>query len=179
MATLFETQLEVRMYYWAPGETTPPHEHTAWTVTAVFHNSLEVTTYDYDVARRERRLATKNTFSAVAGRVGHIFEPCIHRPANRSDAYSTSIHVFHRLDGPRLTGEAQAIGGMGIARRLRPVPQEFLSTSVQERYQANLLPLAECRSGRARKTLERIADSGDSVTREVAVEARAMMDAVR
>src|SRR5579862_1530215 len=42
--------MHVRMYYWWPGKIAPPHEHTAWTVTAVFFNALEVTTYDWDLA---------------------------------------------------------------------------------------------------------------------------------
>src|SRR5215471_9354324 len=35
-----------RMFYWWPGKVAVPHEHTAWTVTAVFYNALEVTTFD-------------------------------------------------------------------------------------------------------------------------------------
>jgi hypothetical protein len=175
MVTLPGVGIVVRMMYWAPGDAPPPHEHTTWTVTAVFHNALEVTTFDYDLARKERRLERKNNFSAVAGRVGHIFEPCIHRPANTSEDYSTSIHVFHRLDGPRLASGADGLPQLRIPRKQRPVSPEFLHVSRQERYQANLLALVPFRSSRARGVLERIADTGDAVTREVATTAREMM----
>src|ERR1043165_6983466 len=32
--------------YWPPGGTPGPHEHTAWTITAVCRNRLDVATYD-------------------------------------------------------------------------------------------------------------------------------------
>jgi hypothetical protein len=85
--------------YWPPGGTPGPHEHTAWTITAVCRNELEVLTYDREASYRRRKLVPKNCFQAAAGRVGYIYEPCIHEPRNRSSEWSLSLHVSSPLDG--------------------------------------------------------------------------------
>jgi hypothetical protein len=85
--------------YWAPGQVADPHEHTAWTVTAVCHNALEVATFDHAIASAEGRLVQKNLFPAPAGRAGHIYDPCIHAPRNPTGAWSMSFHVMSPRDG--------------------------------------------------------------------------------
>jgi hypothetical protein len=87
--------------YWPPGSTAGPHEHTAWTITAVCRNHLEVTTYDREAAYRENALLTRNRFDAVAGRTGFIYEPCIHEPRNTTPDWSLSFHVSSPRDGER------------------------------------------------------------------------------
>jgi predicted metal-dependent enzyme (double-stranded beta helix superfamily) len=93
--------LGVRMAfgYWPPGGTPGPHEHTAWTIIAVCRNELEVLTYHRDESYRRGELVPKNRFSASAGRVGYIFDPCIHEPRNTSRDWSLSLHVSSPRDG--------------------------------------------------------------------------------
>jgi hypothetical protein len=87
--------------YWAPGNSAGAHEHTAWTITAVCRNELEVLTYNREESYRKQELVPKNRFHATAGRVGFIFEPCIHAPRNISGDWSLSFHVTSPRDGER------------------------------------------------------------------------------
>ncbi|HEY6803831.1 MAG TPA: hypothetical protein VI306_09655 [Pyrinomonadaceae bacterium] len=88
--------------YWPPGGTPGPHEHLAWTITAVCRNYLEVRTYDREQTYLRRELVPKNCFPASAGRVGFIYEPCIHEPRNTSRDWSLSLHVISPRDGEPL-----------------------------------------------------------------------------
>jgi hypothetical protein len=83
--------------YWRPGASAEPHQHAGWTITAVCRNELEILTYDRMESYRRRQLVPKNKFQAPAGKVGFIFEPCIHQPRNTSQDWSLSLHVV----GPR------------------------------------------------------------------------------
>jgi hypothetical protein len=85
--------------YWPPGGTPGPHEHLAWTITAVCRNHLEVRTYDREQTYQRRELVPKNCFPASAGRAGFIYEPCIHEPRNTSADWSLSLHVISPRDG--------------------------------------------------------------------------------
>jgi hypothetical protein len=87
--------------YWAPGQSAGAHEHTAWTITAVCRNELDVLTYHREATYRTRELVPKNRFHAPAGRVGTICEPCIHEPRNISADWSLSFHVTSPRDGER------------------------------------------------------------------------------
>jgi hypothetical protein len=95
--------------YWPPGGTPGPHEHTAWTITAVCRNELEVLTYDRDESYRRRDLVLKNRFEAPAGRTGFIYDPCIHEPRNVSGDWSLSIHILSPRDGEELADYDQCI----------------------------------------------------------------------
>jgi hypothetical protein len=85
--------------YWPPGGTPGAHEHTAWTITGVCWNELEVLTFDRAESYRRREFVPKSRFSAAAGRVGYIYEPCIHQPKNLSHNWSLSLHVSSPRDG--------------------------------------------------------------------------------
>jgi len=85
--------------YWPPGRSTGAHEHTAWTITAVCRNRLEVQTFDREESMRRQTLVPKNCFDAAAGRVGFIYEPCIHDPRNPTGRWSLSLHVSSPRDG--------------------------------------------------------------------------------
>jgi hypothetical protein len=91
--------IEFSFGYWRPGATPGPHEHSAWTVTAVCRNRLEVVTFDRNESHRRGELVPKNHFDALAGRVGYIYEPCIHQPTNTSVDWSVSLHVTSPRDG--------------------------------------------------------------------------------
>ncbi len=104
--------------YWAPGSRAGAHEHTAWTITAVCRNELEVHTYDREDCYRRRELVPKNCFHAAAGRVGFIFEPCIHEPRNISSDWSLSFHVTSPRDGEKLDDYSEPLPAL----RSRPRP---------------------------------------------------------
>lgn len=93
-ATSGDERLKLAFGFWAPHTGTGPHEHVEWTVTAVVHNRLDVTTYHYRAMADEGRLVRKNHFSAERGRAGQIHEPCIHAPENPTDVWSLTLHVL-------------------------------------------------------------------------------------
>src|ERR1043166_3350151 len=167
---LDDLDLQFRMFYWWPGKAAPPHEHTAWTVTAVFYNTLEVTTFDWDVAFREQRLQAKNRFTGVQGMAGHIYDRCIHRPANLTDKLATSIHIFHAADEPRIERGVGPIAGMGPAHApvgRGPNADVRLTALKQLRLRALAHMVGQFHSQRARNTLDAIASAGDDLTRFV------------
>jgi hypothetical protein len=88
--------------YWAPGGTPGPHEHSAWTITAVCRNVLDVVTFDRAESYRQGQLVIKRQFRAPAGRSGCIYEPAIHQPINTSDQWSVTMHVTSPRDGETL-----------------------------------------------------------------------------
>jgi hypothetical protein len=98
-AVLPELGIRFAFGYWAPGQTAGAHEHTAWTITALCRNTLEVLTYDRAATHRSGRLVPKNRFAAQAGRTGFIFEPSIHEPRNVSGDWSFTLHVTSPRDG--------------------------------------------------------------------------------
>ena len=167
---LSDLDLRFRMFYWWPGKAAPPHEHTAWTVTAVFYNTLEVTTFDWDLAFREQRLQPRNRFTGVQGMAGHIYDRCIHRPANLTEKLSTSIHIFNAADQPRIEREVGPIAGMAspTAAFVRgPDEGARLIALRQLRLRALAHMVGQFRSERARRTLDAIASAGDDLTRAV------------
>lgn len=168
---LNDLELQFRMFYWWPGKAAPPHEHTAWTVTAVFYNTLEVTTFDWDIAFREQRLQPRNRFTGVQGMAGHIYDRCIHRPANLTEKLSTSIHIFHAADQPRIEREVGPIAGMGPPNSAfvrGPHADARLTAFKQLRLRALANMVGQFRSERARRSLGAIASAGDDLTRAVA-----------
>lgn len=165
---------ECRIFFWPPGTVAPVHEHTAWTVTAVLQNALEVTTYDVDVARTEQRLARKNVFQAEAGRVGHIYEHGIHSPANPTSTLSSSIHLFSWHEAPSIiecVGPIEGLFGGPLVIDLEPeqVRRRDLSCFA--------VTLARFRSPRAVRMLHAIFDHGDRDVRDRARKAIARLDA--
>ena len=106
--------------YWPPGWTPGPHEHTAWTITAVCRNHLEVLTYDREESYKRRELVQKNRFPAPAGKVGYIYEPCIHEPRNTTGEWSLSLHVFSPRDGERLDCHEEPLPSLSFTSKLSP-----------------------------------------------------------
>lgn len=167
---LDDLDLQFRMFYWWPGKAAPPHEHTAWTVTAVFYNTLEITTFDWDVAFHEQRLQPKHRFTGAQGMAGHIYDRCIHRPANLTEKLSTSIHIFHAADQPRIEREVGPIAGMAPPTRafIRGPNEDVRLTALKQlRFRALAHMVGQFRSERARRTLDAIASVGDDLTRAV------------
>jgi hypothetical protein len=166
-----DRSFKIQMFYWYPEKSINPHEHTAWTVTAVFYNRLQVTTYDWDVAVKERRLQQKNQFEADQAKAGHIYEPCIHNPGNSTGVVTTSIHIFNNADTPCIEDDGGPIEGLGIEHA--PLPEDELEAGAilaewsqrQLRVQARIL--AQFRSQRSLKLLGKIARNADAQTFEV------------
>ncbi|WP_437290554.1 hypothetical protein [Sorangium sp. So ce406] len=117
--------VRVAFAYWRPGRAAGAHEHSDWTVTAVFHNALDVATFDWDATARARRLVPKRLFSAEAGRVGHIHGPCIHDPRNPTPRWSISLHLFGPHDGPVIEEQVGPVEGLSppAPRAAEPAPQ--------------------------------------------------------
>ncbi|HZU98470.1 MAG TPA: hypothetical protein VFF73_17325 [Planctomycetota bacterium] len=164
-----------RLFYWPPGKDAPPHEHTSWTVTAVFHHELTVTTYDWETAVKEKKLQQKNEFSAERGRAGHIYDNCIHRPSNPTERLATSVHIFNTNDGPMLE---EICGGKveGLADDMGPgrwpsEPVAFRRAVAANRQRILLMHadmLSRFRSERAQGLLRRVFESGDGLVKLVA-----------
>jgi hypothetical protein len=162
--------IKVHMFYWYPHRTIAAHEHTAWTVTAVFYNRLQVTTYDWDYAVRERKLQQKNQFEATQAKAGHIYEPCIHNPGNATDIVTTSLHIFNNADMPCLEMDGP-VEGIGDTNAVLPEDPMERAATVAEWSQRQLRVMArvlsQFRSQRAMFQLGRIARNGDARTAEV------------
>jgi len=104
-------ELGVRFAFglWRPGGTPGPHEHTAWTITAVCRNELDVMVYDREECYRRRELVPKNFFPAAAGQVGFIYEPCIHEPKNASRDWTLTLHISSPRDGEPLNDRPEPV----------------------------------------------------------------------
>jgi hypothetical protein len=130
--TLPGTGIAFAFGYHPPGGRPGPHEHTAWTITAVCRNRLEILTFDRGESYRRRELVSKNRFQAESGRVGYSYEPCIHEPRNHSPQWSLSFHVVSPRDGERPHGDEQPPPpGLRLRSQLPPVRQEHPYAYVQ------------------------------------------------
>lgn len=114
-ATLPRTGIHLAFGYWPPASSVAPHEHTAWAVTGVFRNQLQVVTFDREETYRRGELVGKNCFEAPAGKVGYIYGPCIHQPKNVSSQWSLSFHVISPRDGQYPDGPPDLVSGMAAA----------------------------------------------------------------
>jgi hypothetical protein len=102
----------IRFPHWAPHMGMTPHEHYEWIVSAVVANELTIFTYEVEVARKERRLKARSTFTGRAGRAGHIYDAGIHNPWNKTTAWSSSIHIYSLGDKPALVLEEPQVEGL-------------------------------------------------------------------
>lgn len=93
------TGVQFSFGYWSPGASPGPHVHTAWTLTAVCRNTLNVLTYDTQTAIESGDLVIKKNIDATQGQVGFIHRVCVHEPINTSDRWTWTMHVTSPLDG--------------------------------------------------------------------------------
>jgi len=109
--------------YWPPGLRGWAHEHTAWSISAVCHNRLNVSTYDRAESYRRRELVPKNLFEATTLEVGYIYEPAIHSPWNPSNDWSLSLHISSPRDGEAVD-DLQPFAGLRTAAQARERPSQ-------------------------------------------------------
>lgn len=137
--------------YFAPGQATGAHEHTSWTVTAVCHNDLEVLTFDRDVAYGEGRLVVDKTITATPGRVGHIYDPCIHEARNPTGSSSVTMHLLSPNDGQPPADKPFSFNDTLSPRRssAAPLPDRLSTFQSWRRRQSYLRMLASYARARA------------------------------
>jgi predicted metal-dependent enzyme (double-stranded beta helix superfamily) len=174
LAAIPELGITVVMFFWPPGEVSQPHEHTSWTLSTVFHNPLEVTTFEWNVAVKERRLERRNVFTAEVGRVGYVYDPAIHSPRNRSDSWATSIHIYNADDVAVLEKQVGPIEGLESAdedaarARYESRPPAVFEHVRQCTYRVHADALRRYPSARTVDVLESLWRLGDPGTREAA-----------
>lgn len=157
--------------YWPPGGTPGPHEHTAWTITAVCRNELAVHTYDRAESYRRHQLVPKNYFPAEAGRVGYIYEPSIHAPINPSADWSLSLHVTSPRDGEAME-DCEPVAGLKTPRSRVPPPSHPYASAVAARFRAERVhvlarALSAMQVAGAPRLLEQCATLGSHSTRKL------------
>jgi hypothetical protein len=167
-AVLPRTGIRLAFGYWPPGGGPGAHEHTAWTITGVCRNELEVRTFDRDESYRRGELVDKNLFAAQQGRVGFIYDAGIHAPRNPSAQWSLSLHLISPHDGqprpdqpapiPALTGRAASVfGSVPAAPMLAVQSQKWL------RFLASIVAAAA--TPRSSILLDTVFDLGSTSTR--------------
>ncbi|MCZ8382667.1 hypothetical protein O6P37_27730 [Mycobacterium sp. CPCC 205372] len=159
--------------YWPPGGTPGPHEHNAWTITAVCRNELEVQTFDRSESYRRGRLVPKNMFAASAGRVGYIYEPSIHAPVNATSDWSLSLHVTSPRDGEPMEDCGLPVTGLKRPdrRRMPPAGHPYLSVAMDRARKARVHVLARVLAAmsvpEADPLLDKCVDLGSHSTRKL------------
>jgi hypothetical protein len=175
--TMPERGIRFAFGYWPPGGTPGPHEHTAWTITAVCRNELEVHTYDRAETYRRRELVPKNRFPAEAGRVGYIYDPSIHAPINTSADWSLSLHVSSPRDGEPIE-DCEPVAGLRTSGRRRPPPpshpyaRAVAARARTERVHVLARALAGMKVASAPALLDQCAEFGSHATRKLAARTR-------
>lgn len=166
--------IHFRLTYWWPGREAGIHEHSAWTVTAVVWNELTIQTYEHALLRDLGRIVPRNTFSARAGAVGHIYEPCIHNPVNTSEHWSVSLHVFNDNDRPTFPLAVAADDALD-----EPLTAADFAPAVQRRLRTKLAILETMPSSRAAGLVDRIFRAGDPETKRAAARVMTSFDRER
>lgn len=97
--------------FWPPFAATGAHEHTAWTITAVIRNKLDVWVYDWAKSYDSGELVESRIVSAVSPDVGYISSPTIHDVRNSTSDWSLALHVLSDHDGQRPANYPHSILG--------------------------------------------------------------------
>jgi hypothetical protein len=117
--------------HWSPHSGIEPHEHTAWTITGICRNELEILTYDYRESYQRKELVYRNHFREQEGRVGLVHEPTIHAPKNVSSHWSLSIHITSPLDGKRPIGFPEPLPALYSGKSFSPTEAEHPYSHVE------------------------------------------------
>lgn len=103
--------------YWPPFGATGPHEHTAWTITAVIRGKLDVWVYDWAKSYECGTLVESRIVNAVSPDVGYICSPTIHDVRNSTSSWSLALHFLSDHDGQRPADYPESI--------LAPLPEKL------------------------------------------------------
>jgi len=183
MIALPELGLFVRVFFWPPGQVSPPHEHTSWTMSAVFHNRLQVMTYHWDRAIAARRLEKRSRFWAESGRVGYIYDPAIHSPSNPGERGAISFHIYNADDGPVLERQVGPIEGLSASAKASDDPTlsarrpEVLRSARESLYRVHAEAALEFPCSRTMEVLEALYRRGDPITRDFVAQSMRAHDA--
>lgn len=126
--------------YWPPFGATGPHEHTAWTITAVIRNSLDVWVYDWAKSYDSETLVESRIVNAVSPEVGYICSPTIHDVRNSTSSWSLALHVLSDHDGQRPANYPKSIFG-GLSETLCDDP--YCSVNSARMRRAKAVQMAE------------------------------------
>lgn len=126
--------------YWAPFGATGPHEHTAWTITAVVRNELEIRVYDWAKSYDCGTLVESQIVNAVSPDVGYICSPTIHDVRNGTSSWSLALHVLSDHDGQRPANYPKSIFG-GLSETLGDDPYRSVNSARMRR--AKVVRMAE------------------------------------
>ena len=85
----------IRIIFWPAFYENNPHEHKTWGITGVFHNKLNINTYE--MLTNPTRLKKERTITAQEGEVGYLLPGCIHNVNNISHELSASFHIFNNV----------------------------------------------------------------------------------
>lgn len=89
-------KFSVRIIFWPAFYDNNPHQHKTWSVTGVFHNFLNI--YTYNLIHNPQRLKKEKSIIASSGDVGYLIPGCIHNVRNPSHEVSASFHIFNNID---------------------------------------------------------------------------------
>ena len=95
---------------------------------------------------------------------GHIYDRCIHHPANRSNRDSLSIHIFNVSDVPLIEREVGPIAGLGQPSATLAQHTESLAAKHQRQLRVLAQAICQYRSPRALTVLDDIVVRGDAET---------------
>jgi predicted metal-dependent enzyme (double-stranded beta helix superfamily) len=91
-------RFEVVVMAWAPGQTTPVHDHSGiWCVEGVFTGVIDVTRYDIreNLAADLVRMEQLEVIHAGLGECGALIPPVeFHRISNPYDALAVTVHIY-------------------------------------------------------------------------------------
>lgn len=124
--------------YWPPFAATGPHEHTAWTITAVMRNKLDVWVYDWAMSYDCGTLVESRVVDAVSPDVGYICSPTIHDVRNSTSSWSLALHVLSDHDGQRPADYPKSILG-GLSETLGDDPYRSVDSARMRRAKAVLM----------------------------------------
>lgn len=89
-------RFSVRIIFWPGFYENNPHQHKTWGVTGVFHNCLNIHTYE--LLEDQKCLRKEKSIAASYGDTGYLFPSCIHNVSNPTHEVSASIHIFNNLN---------------------------------------------------------------------------------
>jgi predicted metal-dependent enzyme (double-stranded beta helix superfamily) len=121
-----KTGLRARLFFWPPGFETPPHQHSAWTCSAVLVNVVGF--------RRHKSLPDDQSeivdyFLGREGDVGRMIPPSVHSVCNPSGLPSASISIFGSPVAGFTHDEGDDIYGNGLVDRAFWCATDALSRS--------------------------------------------------